>query len=287
MGTITRLAVTRPVLAYVVLTFTISWGGAWVALGSGGMSDLTPMADPRFPFAVLAMLAGPSLSGLLMIWLTGGPDGLRALRSRAFAWRVDIRWYAVALLTAPVLMSATLVALSLLSPGFVPGIVISDDRVSLLLVGLAVGLSAGIVEELGWTGFATPRLRRRHGVLVTGLLVGVVWGAWHLLTNVFWASSATAGDVPMPYFLSAGVAGALAGYLPAYRVLMVWVYDHTASLLVAMLMHVSLTASLLVLNPLEIAGAPLLAYSFALAAATWLAVAVVVAANRSWLKGSG
>jgi uncharacterized protein len=285
MGTIARHIIRRPALAYFVLTFTISWGGAWLALGSGGMSDATPTADPRFPLAVLAMLAGPSLSGLLMTWLVDGAAGLRALRSHAFA-RVGVRWYAVALLTAPVLMSATLGLLSLTSPAFVPGVVTTADRPSLLLVALAVGLSAGIVEELGWTGFAVPRLRQRHGVLATGLIVGVVWGAWHLLTNVFWASSAIAGDVPMPFFLSASAAGALTGYLPAFRVLMVWVYDRTSSLLVAMLMHVSFTSSLLVLNPLEIAGSPLLAYSFALAATMWLMVAVVAPATRGWSRAA-
>ena len=58
---------------------------------------------------------------------------------------------------------------------------------------------------------------------------------------------------------------------------MVWVYDRTGSLLMAMLMHASLTASVLILNPAAISGAALLTYSFALAAAVWAAVAVVAA----------
>ena len=62
---------------------------------------------------------------------------------------------------------------------------------------------------------------------------------------------------------------------------MVWVYDRTQSLLVAMLMHLSLTASLLILNPLAIAGAHLVVYSFALAGAMWIVVAAV--AREGWL----
>src|SRR4029453_5958933 len=54
----------------------------------------------------------------------------------------------------------------------------------------------------------------------------------------------------------------------------------TESLFVAMLMHVSLTASLLILNPLDISGAHLVAYSFALAGALWVVVGVVALANR-------
>ena len=94
------------------------------------------------------------------------------------------RWYAVALLTAPFLVMAVSLALSLLSPEFLPAVFMTDDKAPLLLSGLAVGLIVGIFEELGWTGFAIPRLRRRYGVLGTGLLVGVLWGAWHLL--MFW-----------------------------------------------------------------------------------------------------
>ena len=164
------------------------------------------------------------------------------------------------------------------SPAFLPGIFTSDDKTSLLLVGLAVGLSAGVFEELGWTGFAIPTLRRRYGVLATGLIVGVWWSAWHLLPNV-WSSRAASGELAVSVFLAATAFGVFVGYLTAFRVLMVWVYDRTESLFVAMLMHVSITASLLILNPLEISGVHLLAYSFALAAAVWVVVGVVAVAN--------
>jgi membrane protease YdiL (CAAX protease family) len=194
-------------------------------------------------------------------------------------WRVSARWYAIALLTAPVMMSVTLFALSLVSPAFVPGIFTTDDKVSLLVVGLAVGLSAGVFEEIGWTGFAIPTLRMRYGVVKTGLVVGVLWGAWHLLTNVFWAASASAGDLSLSVFLPASIVGVLVGYLPAFRVLMVWVYDRTGSLLVAMFMHTSLTASLLILNPAAITGMTLLTYSIVLAAVVWAVVAAVAIVN--------
>jgi membrane protein implicated in regulation of membrane protease activity len=61
---------------------------------------------------------------------------------------------------------------------------------------------------------------------------------------------------------------------------MVWVYDHTGSLLVAMLMHASLTASTLILGPLAISGVSLLIYGLVSAAALWAVVAAVVMANR-------
>jgi uncharacterized protein len=268
----------HPVATYFVLTFAISWGGVLVVIGgSAGMSESAPTGDPRFAYAVLAMLAGPSLSGLLLTGLVEGRTGLRQLRSRARTWRLAVRWHAVSLLTAPLLWIATMFMLSLVSLSFLPGIFTSTDKTGRVLAGVAVALGAGIFEELGWTGFAIPQLRRRHGVLATGLIVGVLWGAWHLLTNVLWASRVSAGELPLSIFLPVSVVGVLVGYLAAFRVLMVWVYDRTGSLLMAMVMHVSLTASVLILDPAAISGVALLTYSFALAAAVWTAVAVIAA----------
>ncbi len=259
----------HPAAVYFGLTFAISWGGGLLAIGgSGAMRGTTPTSDSRFAYALIAMLAGPGLTGILMTTLVYGRTGRREFLTRLLAWRVGTTWYAVALLTAPVVMTMTLLALSSFSQAFLPGIFTTDDQASLLLVSLAVGLSAGIIEELGWTGFAIPALRRQHGVLVTGLIVGILWSAWHLLPNV-WASRAASGELAMPVYFAGTAVGVFVGYLTAFRVLMVWLYDHTQSLLVAMLMHLSLTASLLILNPLGISGANLLVFSFAFAAAVW------------------
>lgn len=166
---------------------------------------------------------------------------------------------------------ATLFALSRTSPVFLPGIVATSQPISHLLFGITVGLAAGLLEELGWTGFFIPRLRRRWGVLVTGFIVGLVWGAWHLLVT-WWGSSSSSGGLSMAVYLPV----TLFSFLPPFRVLMVWVYDQTGSLLVAMLMHASLTASVRIFDPLTISGAPLLTYQLLLAALLWVAVGVVV-----------
>jgi membrane protease YdiL (CAAX protease family) len=280
MSTITVFIRKYPVATYFALTFAISWGGALLAIGGGGgMRGTKPTSDPRFAYALMAMLAGPSLSGVLLTALVYGRAGVREFLLRVCRWRIGARWYAWALLAAPAAMTATLLALSSASPAFLPGILTSDDKASLVFVSLAVGLSAGIFEELGWTGFAIPTPRRRSGVFRTGIVVGIWWSAWHLLPNV-WSSRATAGELAVSVSLTATAIGVFVGYLTAFRVLMVWVYDRTESLLVAMLMHVSLTTSLLILNPLEISGARLVVFSFAFAAVLWGVVAVVRAVNR-------
>jgi len=213
-----------------------------------------------------------------MTGLIDGRSGLRDFRSRLLTWRVSVHWYAVALLAAPLLATAVALTLSLLSPEFLPGIVVVEDKAPVLFLGLVVGLTAGFLEELGWTGFATLRLKMRYGALATGLVVGVLWSAWHILP-VVWGMGNRAGTIPLPLFL---IVDGLAG-LPAFRVLMVQVYDRTESLFVGMLMHVSLTATTLILTP-RATGLPLLTYGLVFAAATWFVSAAIAAANRRQLS---
>lgn len=265
---------------YFALAFAISWSGVLLAIAGGGMSGTSPASDPRFIYALVAMLAGPSLSGILLTAIVHGTNGLRGLFASATRWRVAGRWYAIALLTAPILWSATLFALSIVSPKFLPALVTSGDKVTLVAIGFAVATAAGVFEEIGWTGFAIPHLLRRYSVFLTGLVVGTLWGSWHVLTNVLWAAPATAGDLPLSAFLPWSILGAFVGYLAAFRVLMVNVYERTGSVLIGILMHVSLTASVLILEPAGLTGVSALIASYALAAAVWIAVAVVAALNR-------
>jgi len=281
ISSIRALIERHPVLTFYALVFAISWGGILILVGPSRIPGTPEDVERLFPFALVMQFAGPSIAGVLMTGLVSGRVGLRELLSRLFRWRVGARWYAAALLPGPLLVAAVLFALSLVSPVFLPGIVTTNDRVALLLFGLAWGLiGGGLLEELGWTGFVVPKLRLGFGALATGLIVGLAWGAWHFLI-AFWASRALAGELSLSIF----VAGFLAFYvvaLPAYRVLMVWVYDRTSSLLVAMLMHALLSASTLILQPQATAGH--LTWNLVLAAALWVIVAVVAVANRGQPK---
>ena len=259
----------RQVLAYFGLTFVISWGGVLLVAAMPASSRVKAQDNPLFPLAVLAMVAGPSVSGVVVIILGDGWDGLRALGHRMLAWRADVSSYVVALLAAPAIASAVTLLLLVASPSFLPNLLTADSTVATLALGVVVALTAGFFEELGWTGCALPRLRRLCSPLTAGLLLGVLWSAWHV-PAIAWGIGDRAGTVPLPVFL---LVDGLAG-LPAFRVLMVLVYDRTDSLLVSMLMHGSLTATVLILTP-AVTGAALLTYGVSFAAGTWLVIGVL------------
>jgi CAAX protease family protein len=277
MTTIQAFITKHAVATYFALTFAISWGGV-LAVAGPKIPATREEFEKLLPSVVVMMLGGPSLAGILLTGIVHGKAGLRELRSRLLKWRVGARWYAAALLIAPALMTALVLGLSRFSPEFPPGIVASADKTVFVRSGFAIALGAGIFEELGWTGFATPTLRLRYGVLATGLIVGLPWAAWHLF-GVVLASGTLSGTLSLASYLLDPFL-----FLVAFRVLMVWVYDHTESLLVGILMHVSLTGSARIIGAPGIAGVPLLTFDLLWFAAGWVIVAAVAAANRGRLS---
>ena len=264
----------HPLLAYYLLTFALSWGGFVLVVGPRSLVNTNWQAEGAFLSAVMAMLAGPSIAGLLLTGFVDGRAGYREVFSRLRKWRVDIRWYAIAILPAPIIAAGILFALSLTSP-----LLVTDNKTAVVLGGLGAAVTT-ILEEIGWTGFAVPRLRRRHSVPMTGLIVGMLWGLWHFLQQIF-VSGTYAGGIPLLVFLMLSVFAAVAS-LTAYRVLMVWVYDRTGSLFVTTLMHGMLTASTIFwFTPIATGGA-FLADVWLVAAVMWLVVGAVAVAER-WL----
>jgi len=247
----------HPLLGYFTLAFGIAWIGILIVLTAHGfnLATLQPL-DTGVMF--VAMLLGPSTSGLMLTALLQGRGGMRQLWSRLIHWRVNATWYAVALLTAPLILLAILWPLSLLvEPAFAP-------RFQWALIG--VGLLAGCFEEIGWTGFATPRLLARQHVGMAGLSLGLIWASWHVLV-AFLYSFNTMGSAWILSFAIVYVAT-----LTPYRMLMTWVYVSTQSVLLAVLMHASYTGWLLAVFPAASLTQSLL-WQSAFAVVLWVAAA--------------
>ena len=126
-----------------------------------------------------------------------------------------------------------------------------------------------------------PRLRQRHGVAMSGLIVGVLWGLWHFLQQVF-VSGTYAGGIPLLTFVTLSVFAAVAN-LTAYRVLMVWGVRPYGSLFVTTLMHGMLTASTIFWFTPIATGALFLADVWFVAAVMWLLVGAVAVVD-GWLR---
>lgn len=277
--TVKALIKRHPVTAYFALTFAISWGSVLILVTPYGMPATGEEFEKVWTIVVLPYFLGPGIAGVVLTGFVHGRTGFRELWFRLLRWRVGTGWYAVALLTVPLLVTPLLLVFSLTSPAFLPGIVTTDDKAALLLSGMVTGLMfGGLLEELGWTGFAVPALRQRHGVVTTGIIVGILWGVWHFPPKIL--LSEVLGLSP---FLAVDLLTAVIN-LTAYRILLVWVYDRTGSLLMVMLMHASLTACTLFILAPAATGAPLVIFNLAAAAMAWGMVGVITVINRRSLE---
>lgn len=250
----------HPVFAYFLVTFAISWTGALAVaapalLRGEAVSKLSGIL--MFP----AMLLGPSVSGIVMTRIVSRKDGVKDLFARMRRGRVPARWYGV-LLIPPVLVFAVLFFLkAFVSPAFSP---------NHFWVGVLFGVPAGFLEEIGWTGFAFPRMSSTRNPLVAAIVLGVFWGIWHLPAINFLGAAAPHGAYWLRFFLAFTLA------MTAMRVLISWLYVNTKSVLLAQLMHVSSTGTLVIFSPAVSAGQEAMWYAV-YGCVLWAVVGIVAA----------
>ena len=276
------LVIKYPVASYYIITFIISWGGLTLLIGGPGKISSQPI-KASFLLLYLITVAGPIISGFLLTGLYHGKKGYRDLFSRLFKWRLPVKWYVIALLIFPLTVFAALFALSLFSPVYMPGIFDSGthpiasafglpagDKPTLVLFVFILGLFNGFVEEIGWTGFVTPLLLQKQNFIKAGITLGIMWGLWHLLAN-YLGSDSDAGSVSLLLYIPV----LLFSFLPPFRVLMTWVYRHTGSLLIAVLMHASLNMFWMLSMPLSITGKERMVWYLLWAALLWCIVIMI------------
>jgi membrane protease YdiL (CAAX protease family) len=194
----------------LVAFFALAYAFAW---------SLSLLTSVSLAFGFLALF-GPAAAALIVAALAEGRAGVRDLLGRLAIWRVGPGWYAVAL-GLPALLSLLVVGLGI-ALGAPAEIRFSDlSPLTLTLFLLVVG------EELGWRGFALPRLQARFGALGASLVLGLLWAAWHLPNQLIPGLEVYGYGFP-----------AFAAYVVAMTVLFTWLAVHTrGSVLLAWLFH--------------------------------------------------
>lgn len=213
------------VVLYFVLVFLFSWIGAYLVAGTRFLEGAVPELSDIGLIAI-AVLGGPFVVGILMTYLADGREGLRGLFSRMRRWRLGARWY-LPIAIFPILLGLVLLALSIgVSPEFITPFVVPFVFSALIV---------GFLEETGWMGFAFPRMNLRRSTLGTALLLGLIHAVWHLFPD-FISNFGSMGGL---YWVLTNIG--FFTHVVALRILIVWLYTNTESLLLAILMHASST----------------------------------------------
>ena len=178
MDSIRALVSRYPLIAFFVIAYVLTWPG-WAL--PGRIYDGTPVSGAlALPF--LLMVPGPLYAALIVTAITGGRPGVIALLKKFTIWRVGWGWFAVALLLAPVIC-VTPAYLNMLfgAPNPTAALIASlPTMLMMFAVRLVNPLDGPMQEELGWRGFALPRLQERHSPLVASAILGVLVVIWHV-----------------------------------------------------------------------------------------------------------
>jgi membrane protease YdiL (CAAX protease family) len=177
---------------------------------------------------------GPMVAAVVLTAQEGGRAGLRSLLSRVVRWRVAPVWYVVALL-GPIVLTLGAMALQLVVfSGQPPSLgAMVGALPTVLALSVYMLIQVGIGEEIGWRGYALPKLQTGYSALVSSMILGVIWTLWHL--PLFFTPTTIYSNTPFWLFLV---------FLLPFSILIGWVLNSTGgSVLMVMILHAVMNAS--------------------------------------------
>ncbi len=254
----------HPIIIFFVLTYSFSWL-FWM-----------PMVSTNHESRLLLIIGtfGPTLVALLLTGIDRGWSGLRELLGRLLIWRVNIFWYLFSFLATMLVVMAS-IGIYVKIGGAVPQF--NDPRkIYLVIPAFAYVLFLSVLgEEIGWRGYVLPRLQEKHGALLASLIIGVLWGFWHL--PEFWMKSNFHSQIPLVLFILQDIA---------LSIVLTWLYNGTGkSLLIVNLFHAASNTTLGVLPILPMDTGGDLRPLWIAVVLLWIVATIIVVVNLPvWLK---
>lgn len=253
-----------PVIGFYILAFGISWIG--LIPGVLGSRGIAPFDSPFIQLLGILFSIGPALAAVFMAQMIQGKTGIQTLLQGLLKWRVGLVWYLVSVLGPIVIliMGQALTTLMGLTGTFAA--VPRDPFLFVAAIFTVILSNTG--EEIGWRGFLLPHLQKRHNALSATLIVGILWGFWHL-PLVFLTGSPMAQS-PLIWLIS----------IVASAFIYTWLYNSTqGSILLVALFHSSLN-----IFGAFIPGVSPIAYAFVNCMVAITLIAVFGKANLSCQK---
>lgn len=249
------IAFVLPIVATIIVALFLGWPSEVVVneMSTGAVVVL------------MAMIHAPTIAAVIVVFRSQGVEGIKALFRQLKYWRFAPHWYLTAILIFPATILAVLSALSLFSASFAP--------VFALSVLVFAALISPLWEEIGWTGFATPVMLKMFSPLKVGLLLGFLHAMWHLAANIYGAG-AFHGNLFIVNFLATSVG------IIGLRIVTIWIYTRTSSLVLGWLTHVGFTGGQLLFVSFALTSGETIVWNSAFSFAVVLIVVFLLARNR-------
>jgi membrane protease YdiL (CAAX protease family) len=186
----------KSLLLFLGLTFGLTWGlAALFILFPDQLTALFGELSMTNPLFILAVYA-PAFSAFILVLRYGGARGFRRFLLRLTLWRCPVGWYFYLVVGIPLLMYGGVALKGTFGDEPFPFSPWYD-----MFPALAVALVVGPLEEFGWRGVALPLLQQRYAPFWAGLILGVIWGVWHVPAFLLGGTPQSAWSFG-PYFLA-------------------------------------------------------------------------------------
>lgn len=238
----------KPLIYFFLIAFALAW--AVMALPIAQNYGLLP---DQLPFEILLIFGSwvPNIAAFIVIgFIIKQKGGIRKLLNGWLKWRMHPGWYLLAL--SPILFGFITMFIFQWVYGYSPSTGIFADPAELIALLVLITITGAMGEELGWRGFALPRLQLLMNALSASILLGIIWALWHL---PLWFAGLGFEAIPFWAYLLIGVA---------FSVMVTAACNSSGgSVLIATLFHLFLNVAV---NMLENEAFPLLAAVFVIAA---------------------
>jgi uncharacterized protein len=213
-------------LAFFALAFAWSWA-CWL---------LSSVVRPQLPTLGMVLFIagsfGPGIAASAVVRYASGQDGLHSWLRCSLQWRVGWRWLALSFFLPLAIMALAAAVHIALGGTIAPSPASGHVLLAVVNFVLVLLLGGPLGEEFGWRGYALPVLQERYSWRVASLILGGVWGAWHL--PLFYIADTAQSHIPVGLFMVSTIA---------LSVLFAWLFNRTReSVLPALVLHTSVNA---------------------------------------------
>lgn len=243
---------------------------AYAFLTEGFPTDsVVTHVSPMVLVVLMAMVHAPTIAAMIVAYKDEGFRGIKDLFRQVMHWKVEGKWYLYALLIFPLSILVSLYLMSLFSESYGP---LFEFRFFVV-----ASLLSALWEEIGWTGYATPRMLKIFSPLKTAILLGIIHMFWHLASD-YWAAISYYGT---NYFYAIHFLLWLIGLI-VLRVIILWMYVRTRSLVLGWLTHFSYTGGQLYFVSVNMTGAENLLWNTAFVLILLIVVTLLFTQNKDF-----
>jgi uncharacterized protein len=224
---------------FFLITFAFTW--AFWSLPVLDSADLISLPGPNIAW-IGTGAHGPLVAAILLSYRVGGWDAVKRLVRAGFRLRMSAVWWLL-LILVPLALAGAAVWMSASFHDYKPDLALLEQPLLILPLFLFMFFLGGSVqEEFGWRGYALPRLLEIQAPFMASLVLGLIWGVWHL--PLFFMTGVSQEYMPFAVFLPLAVA---------FSFLFTWAYLRTdANLFSALLFHTTINTSLSLFPTVEL-----------------------------------